>query len=39
MIDFLGPGKKETLAKSLPRGLGRPQDVAEAVLLKKGESK
>ena len=32
MLDFLGPGKKEILAKSLPWGLGRPEDVAEAVL-------
>jgi len=32
MLDFYGPGKKEILAKSTPRGLGRPEDVAEAVL-------
>jgi len=32
LLDIYGPGKKEILAKSTPRGLGRPEDVAEAVL-------
>lgn len=32
LLDIYGPEGKETLAKSSPLGLGRPEDVAEAVL-------
>lgn len=32
LLDIYGPKGKEILMKSTPRGLGRPEDVAEAVL-------
>jgi 3-oxoacyl-[acyl-carrier protein] reductase len=38
MLDIYGPQGRDILAKSTPMGLGRPEDVAEAVVFLASEN-